>query len=376
MQQSVAQSPQLIDTLQRYADLFTFAPVGYVVLRDDGTVEDINRMAANVLGWPRTWVVGQPFVRWVADADADGFRRYFGSVYSGEGPVAGEFRVRDRKGRLKDLRFESSAMIARDGERLCQAAIFDVTDRRAAAREEKAVREELAHAARLNSCGEMVAALAHELNQPLGAIILYCRSGLKSLRADGASRARLEPAFEKIAAAAELAAGTIKSLRSFLGKGEPVIESVDVNAALGDGARMAAAYAKERGGRIDLDLAPDLPEWHGNRVHLQQVLLNLLQNSLDAMRGARCPEPVVTVTSRRADDNCLHVTVEDCGPGMTPLQRRKALEPFFTTKKHGMGVGLPISRSLIESYGGRLSVESGAAGGAAVSFTLPIKQGD
>ncbi len=376
MQQSVAQSPHLIDSLQRYADLFTFAPVGYVVLRDDGTVEDLNRMAAGVLGWPRTWVVGQPFVRWVADADAGGFRRYFGEVYAAEGPVTGEFRVRDRKGRLKYLRFESAAMLARGGERLCQAAVFNVTEQRAAARNAKALQEELAHAARLNSCGEMVAALAHELNQPLGAIMLYCRSGLKSLRADGPTRDRLEPALEKIGAAAELAAGTIKSLRSFLGKGEPVVESVDVNAALADGVRMAAAYAKERGGRVELELAPDLPEWRGNRVHLQQVLLNLLQNSLDAMRDARCEDPVVTVKSRRAEGQCLRVTVEDCGPGMTPMQRRKALEPFFTTKKNGMGVGLPISRSLIESYGGRLDVASGAAGGAAVSFTLPLKQGD
>lgn len=378
MQQSVAQSSSLIDTLQRYTDLFTFAPVGYVVLRSDGTVEDVNRAAAALLGWPRTWIVGQPFARCIARKDAGRFRRYFGEVYACDATVKGEFRIRDRKGRQRDVRLDSVAMVPRGGgERLCQASIIDVTEERGEAAESQAtqqsIHEELAHVARLNSCGEMVAALAHELNQPLGAIMLYCKAGLGSLGSNRVPTSQLQAALEKISAAATHAAGTIRNLRSFLGKAPAVTEEVDLNGALAAGARMAGAYAKERGAAVELRLSPRLPPWHGNRVHVQQVLLNLLQNSIDALHGGECKDARVIVASCLAEPGVLLVTVEDRGPGMTPLQQRKALEPFFTTKKNGMGVGLPICRSIVESYGGRLSVGSGEAGGTTVSFTLPVK---
>ncbi|HEX5421549.1 MAG TPA: PAS domain S-box protein, partial [Gammaproteobacteria bacterium] len=331
MQQGVAQSPNLIETLQRYADLFTFAPVGYVVMSADGTVQDINRAAAAILGCPRSWVVGQPFVRWIIKKDGERFKQYFGDVYSADETVVCEFRIRDRRGRLRDIRLDSVAMVRRGGgERLCQASILDVTAQRSANRETQALHEELAHVARLNSCGEMVAALAHELNQPLGAIMLYCKAALISLESELAPPAQLKAALEKIGAAASHATGTIRSLRSFLAKTEPVMEDVDLNGVLVDGARMAGAYAKERRGRIELRLAEGLPIWHGNRVHLQQVLLNLLQNSLDAMHAAECEDASVIVASRLAEPRTLRVSVEDSGPGMTPKQRRKALEPFFT----------------------------------------------
>jgi two-component system sensor kinase FixL len=276
------------------------------------------------------------------------------------------------------VRLTSVASVPRGGQRLCQTSIEDVTRERLAAREARQLQDELAHVARVNSCGEMVAALAHELSQPIGAICLYCATALKSLRGQHDPRGEHDPnhvegALEKIAAAASHAAGTIRSLRGFLGKAEPAMEDVDVNEVLGEAVRMAGAYARERGTRIEVEPAGGLPRWHGNRIHLQQVLLNLLQNSLDAIQASGCGHGRVTVASARSGPDKLRVSVEDTGPGMTPVQRRRALEPFFTTKKNGMGVGLPISRSIVQSYGGRLAVDSGKTGGALVTFTLPIK---
>ncbi|HEU4616764.1 MAG TPA: ATP-binding protein [Gammaproteobacteria bacterium] len=374
MQQGLAQSSNVLETLQRYADLFTFAPVGYVVLGHHAHVEDVNRAAAEILGYPRTWILGQPVTRWIVKKDVPRFREYLRDVYARGETVVDDFRVRDRKSRLRDVRLATVAMVARGGKRLCQASIEDVTQERLAAREARQLQDELAHVARLNSCGEMVAALAHELNQPIGAISLYCSAALKSLRGERDPR-QLESALEKIAAAASHAAGTIRSLRSFLGKADPVIEEVDVNGVLADVTRMAGAYAKERGGRIEVEPAEGLAKWRGNKIHLQQVLLNLLQNGLDAIHSTGCAGGRVLVKSREEEEEgVLVISVEDTGPGMTPMQRRRALEPFFTTKKNGMGVGLPISRSIVQSYGGTLTVDSAESGGTVVSFTLPIKR--
>jgi two-component system sensor kinase FixL len=373
MQQGLAQTANVIETLQRYADLFTFAPVAYVLLRRDGRVEDVNRAAAAILGWPRTWIMGQSVTRWIVKKDASRFREHIAGAFASSEPVIADFRIRDRKGRLRDVRLSSVATVPRGGKRLCQVSIEDITQERLAAREARQLQDELAHVARLNSCGEMVAALAHELNQPIGAITLYCAAAIRSVRSE-ADPSQLESALEKIAAAANHAAGTIRSLRSFLGKTEAVIEDVDVNAVLGDVARMAGAYAKERSASIDVAPADGLPIWRGNRIHLQQVLLNLLQNGLDAIHAAGCEEGRIVVKSAQPGPEALLVSVEDTGPGMTPLQRRRALEPFFTTKKNGMGVGLPISRSIVQSYGGELTVAAGASGGTLVSFTLPLKR--
>jgi PAS domain S-box-containing protein len=372
MQHSLAQTANVTETLQRYADLFTFAPVGYVLLRRDGRVEDVNRAAAAILGWPRTWILGQPVTRWIVRKDASRFREHVTEVYASTEPVIAELRIRDRRGRLRDVRLSSVATVPRGGKRLCQMSIEDITQERLAAREAKQVQDELAHVARLNSCGEMVAALAHELNQPIGAISLYCAAAIKNVHTRDARQ--LESALEKIAAAADHAAGTIRSLRSFLGKTEAVVEDVDVNAVLGDVVCMAGAYAKERSARIEVAATEALPVWRGNRIHLQQVLLNLLQNGLDAIHAAGCENGRIVVKSARPGPDALLISVEDTGPGMTPLQRRRALEPFFTTKKNGMGVGLPISRSIVQSYGGELAVEAGALGGTLVSFTLPLKR--
>src|SRR5690606_30309384 len=181
MEQSVVRNSDLIDTLQRYADLFTFAPVGYVVLGEDSRVDDANRAAAEALGWPRSWIVGQLFSRWIA---GDASPRFLDSLHEAcrsERTVSADFRIEDRHGRVRDMRFEGVATMIRgahdtdafpDDEepaapiRRCQLAFVDMHGRAPAASESSALRDELAHVARLNACGEMATALAHELSQP------------------------------------------------------------------------------------------------------------------------------------------------------------------------------------------------------------------
>ena len=378
MEHGVVRNSELIETLQRYADLFTFAPVGFVVLTEDSRVEDVNRAAAGMLGWPRSWVAGQLFSRWIAKADTKRFLEHLRNACRSEQVLSDEFRIRDRRGRTRDVRFDSVAMISRGGQDAtysmgrCQLSMTDVTEQRFAARG-SADLGELAHAARLNSCGEMAAALAHELSQPLGAMTLYCNATIKSLRAGHFDAPRLAASLEKISEAAGHASATIHGLRTFLSKRDPSVETLQLNDVLRDASRMAAAYAKERGSDIELHLADGLPPVQANRVHLQQVLLNLLQNSIDAMQELGREDRRVIVQSEHPEPCTLRVTVTDSGPGMTPQQRRRAFEPFYTTKQNGMGMGLSISRSIIESYGGRLWARR-VRRGTTLSFTLPANE--
>ncbi|MGB7215183.1 MAG: ATP-binding protein [Gammaproteobacteria bacterium] len=372
---SAVRDPELIGTLQHYSDLFTFGPVGFVVLTDEGRVEDVNRAAAAMLGWPRSWVAGQLFSRWIAKDDIRRFLHHLRRACRSDRTLSDEFRLKDRYGKSRTVRFDSVAMITRVGDpgyglRRCQTALIDVTEERTAKRDGI---DGLAHVIRLNSCGEMAAALAHELSQPLGAIRLYCNAALKSLGAWGDERAKVEALLDKIASAASHAEATIKGLRAYLSKREATVERLELNDVLREGVELATAYAKERGSRIELRLAPALPPVKANRVHIQQVLLNLLQNGIDAMQVLPRGERRVIVTSDQPKPDTLRVTVFDAGPGMTPEQRRRAFEPFYTTKTNGMGMGLSISRSIIESYGGRLWTRN-VRRGTAFSFTLPADE--
>lgn len=377
MEQSVIRDEELVGTLQRYADLFTFAPVGAVVLTSDSRVEEVNRAAASMLGLPRAWITGQLFSRWIVKGDAQRFLQHLRKACHSDEPLSEAFRINDRLGRTRDVRFDSVAMLTRPPRRAsmpgrCQVTLTDVTEQRGFTRDGL---NDLAHAARLSSCGEMAAALAHELSQPLGAIALYCNAAKKGMGTGQVDEAQIEAIVEKITAAAAHAHATVQGLRTFLSKREAAVEALDVNTVVRDAARLAGAYAKERGSRIELRLAEHLPIARGNRVHVQQVLLNLLQNGVDAVQHVAAEARQVVVVSDRPEPGTVRVSVTDSGPGMTDEQRRRAFEPFFTTKKNGMGMGLSISRSIIESYGGRLwAWTPKARRGTTLSFTLPANE--
>jgi C4-dicarboxylate-specific signal transduction histidine kinase len=375
MEQSVVRDRELIGTLQRYADLFTFAPVGSVVLTEDSRVEEINRTAASMLGLPRGWIAGQLFSRWVAKGDAKRFLEHLRNACHSHQPLSDEFHLTDRRGRTRDVRFDSVAMIAREQDSAgklgrCNVTMTDVTEQRWVSRDGL---NDAAHAARLNSCGEMAAALAHELSHPLGAIALYCNAAKNGLGSGRLDEEQLTAIVDKITAAASHANATVQGLRAYLSKREASTEDLDINTVVRDASQLAAPYAKERSSRVELRLTDGLPSVRANRVHVQQVLLNLLQNSVDAMHQIATDARRVVVVSDRPEPDLVRVTVADCGPGMTDQQRRQAFEPFYTTKKDGMGMGLSISRSIIESYGGRLWAPK-TRQGTTLSFTLPANE--
>lgn len=219
---------------------------------------------------------------------------------------------------------------------------------------------------------QTAAAIAHELNQPLVSVSAYSEAALRMLRGGTKNPEKLTRALEGAMEQAQRAGRTLHELLDFLHKGETMSEPVDLN----DVVRDALAITEESGyGRFSpvIELEPDLPPVLANRLQLQKVLDNLLRNGVEAMRGAGVPTAAITITVRTTGGRDMaQITVQDSGPGLDAETAHRIFEPFFTTKPGGMGLGLAISRALIEAHGGQMWADSGIGAGATFHFTLPF----
>jgi two-component system sensor kinase FixL len=222
---------------------------------------------------------------------------------------------------------------------------------------------------RLTAMGEMASALAHELNQPLTAIANYLKGSRRLVAADDGERAvMVRDALDKAAEQALRAGQIIRRLREFVSRGETERRVESIAKLIEEASALALVGAKEHGIRVRTVLGPDADLILADRVQIQQVLINLMRNALDAMTGA--PRRDLTVSTRRLPDNLVEVSVADTGPGIAPEIGEQLFQPFVTTKPQGMGVGLSISRTIVEAHGGTIRNEPNPEGGAIFRFTL------
>lgn len=246
-----------------------------------------------------------------------------------------------------------------------------VTERRRAESWVRERQEEFAHASRLTEAGEMTAALAHEINQPLAATMSYARAARKIARRDGVS-SQLAEILDKTIAQAERADRVMRSLRDFVRKGERRTEAVVVARLVADSLILAGPGVRQHGVAIVTDIAGGLPPVAGDPVQLQQVLLNLVRNAAEAMIGSPGGERLITLSAGRGEPGFVEIAVRDTGPGFSELVERNLFIPFVTTKATGMGLGLSIARSIVETHGGALAGYRLPEGGTIFRFTLPI----
>jgi C4-dicarboxylate-specific signal transduction histidine kinase len=229
---------------------------------------------------------------------------------------------------------------------------------------------EVAHVLRVSALGEMAAQLAHELTQPLGAIANYaagCRRRLQ--RRDGDPE--LVDVVDRIGREALRAGAIIRRMREFLQKSEPQRQPVDVNELIREVAELLDGEARARGVVVDLQLHSALPAVEADGVEIEQVLINLARNALEAMQGETRP-PRLAIETRLADPDAIEVFVRDSGPGLPQGGTDAIFEPFYTTKPRGLGMGLAISRTIVELHGGTLAASSTAAG-STFRLTLPLR---
>ena len=229
---------------------------------------------------------------------------------------------------------------------------------------------DLEHVARVATAGELTTSLAHELNQPLMAIVSNAAAGNALLSNPDMGKEDVREALDDIATEGKRASEVIKNLREFLRRGSVESEPVNVNQLARDVLVLLTSELRETNVDVRLDLAGDLPTIMGNRVQLQQVLVNLVLNAIDAMRN-REGEHRLAFRTRAVGDG-VEVTIRDTGPGLESGQEARIFEPFVTTKSSGMGVGLAISRTLVGAHGGKIRAGNHPDGGAEFVFTLPV----
>jgi two-component system sensor kinase FixL len=246
--------------------------------------------------------------------------------------------------------------------------VRDLTERRETEARLRELQGELVHVSRLTALGEMASALAHELNQPLTAIANYLKGSGRLLASETVPRERLGDALAKASEQALRAGEIIRRLRDFVARGETERRVESLRKLVEEASALALVGVREQGVHVRMRLDPTADLVLADRVQVQQVLLNLIRNAVDAMADSARRE--LTVSAGPAEGEFVQVSVADTGPGVSAHVADQLFQPFITTKRTGMGVGLSISRTIIEAHGGRIWFEPAPDGGAVFRFTL------
>jgi PAS domain S-box-containing protein len=286
-----------------------------------------------------------------------------------------DYRIIHPGGEIRDARSVGHPILGPSGDLVeYVGTIIDVTDRRQAEKERERLREaqaDLAHASRMTAMGELTATLAHEVNQPITAAVNGASTCVRWLTRDDPDLGEAREAALGVVRNAKRAADIIKRIRSISKKGESKRQLVDANELIREMIALLGNEASRYSISIRTDLDLDLPKVLADSVQVQQVMMNLIMNSIDAMKEIdRTRE--LAIRSRLAEDRQLMISISDTGVGLPPQQRDRIFDAFFTTKPHGIGMGLRISRSIVEFHGGRLWAADNSPQGASFSFTLPI----
>ncbi|MDE0947560.1 MAG: PAS domain S-box protein [Sphingobium sp.] len=347
-------------------------PDALIVIDMRGRTVSFSAAAQRMFQYAETDVLGENISMLMPSPDRERHDGYIGHyIDTGEKRIIGIGRLtaaRRRDGSTFPIEL-SVGEVADQGQRLFTGFIRDLTERQQAERRVADLQAELAHAGRVTAMGTLASALAHELNQPLTAIANYMEAGRDLLAAPGdLDRAMLGEAMDESARQALRAGEIIRSLREFIKRGETMRQPEPLRSLLAEGAALAFIGVDSRGIDMDVQIDRHVDQVMANRVQLQQVIINLVRNAVEAMQDS--PARILRLTAAPADDGKVEVIVADSGPGLAPDMSRTLFTPFTTTKASGMGVGLSISQTIVEGHGGRIWATPSQWGGTAFHFTL------
>ena len=347
-------------------------PDAMIVIDERGTMQSFSTAAVRQFGWQPSEVIGKNVSMLMPDpyrTQHDGYLARY--LSTGERRIIGIGRVvvGERKdGSTFPMELSVGEMVT-GRQRFFTGFVRDLTERDAAERRLQDVQGELVHVSRLTALGEMASAMAHELNQPLTAAASFMKGCLILLKRKPLDEARLADMISQGADQALRAGQIIRRLRDFVSKGEAERRIENLPQLLEEAGALAMVGARERNVRLRYDIDPRVSLVLADKVQIQQVALNLIRNGIEAMEASATKD--ILVSARPTTDEMVEVSVSDTGHGIAPDAAGQLFQPFMTTKVQGMGIGLSISRTIIEAHGGRIWVDPNPGGGAIFRFTLP-----
>ena len=357
---------------ERFRIIADTSPVAIFIIRyGDGEIRFCNTAAGELLASDPSKIIGRFFGEFeIEPKDGESFPRI--SENAG--------RLRDFEGSIQRSNGTTRSILASlqhmelDGERVILTAAVDITERNTAEDALLDLQAQLAHVSRLSAMGEMAAEFAHELNQPLTAISNYANGSLRLIRTDRMDAPKIEEAFQFVLDQAHRAGEVIRRIRQFARKEIPEKKATNINLAISEATDLLRADATHKGVNIILDLAKSPPQIPADAIQIQQVILNLARNAIEAMSEKGEPRRLKIKTRVNDDESGLEVTVSDTGLGMTPEVLESLFNPFFSTKPNGLGIGLGVCRTIVRAHGGEITVSSDQESGTTFRFTLPFEE--
>ncbi|MGE5276593.1 MAG: MASE1 domain-containing protein [Acidobacteriota bacterium] len=334
----------------------------------DTTLTFVNEAYCRYFGRSRGELIGRRFLDLIPEAAREAARQHVLSLVANPRVVTDEHEALRADGSIGWQQWVDYAIRGRDGRILeFQAVGRDVTDRK---RDDDA-NHEMRHAGRVVLLGELTASIAHEINQPLGAIVSNADAAGMLLESGGQQLPEIREILSDIRQEGLRASEVIGRVRSLVGRRPMTMAALSLRAVATDVMRFADPEARRRGVAIDMCFDSGMPDVRGDRVSLQQVLLNLVLNGMEAMGDVPPGGRRLTLSATSLGDGRVEVAVSDCGHGIQPDLLPRLFDSFVTSRENGMGLGLSISRSIVEAHGGRIWAENNSGGGATVRFTLP-----
>ena len=353
----------------RFRTFVDHATDAFVLAREDGTILDVNRQASESLGYSRAELIGMRAADIDPDANAILAEAISGRIELGE-IVTFEATARRKDGTVFPVEVRVREFI-QGGRRLSIALMRDITDRKRADEAMRDMRAELTRANRIATMGQLTGSIAHEVNQPLTAMVSNANAAIRFLSRREPDLEEARQAIDCIVKDGHRAGDVLRGIRALVKKAKPQTEQLDINVLTREVIDLTRSEAIRNGVLVRADLTDGLPVVEGDRVQLQQVLLNLIINGFEAMSASDSTRELLISSSKTEDDRVL-VAVRDSGPGLMPDTLERLFESFYTTKPDGMGMGLAICRSIVEGHGGQLWAANGSRG-AVFQFTLPAK---
>jgi C4-dicarboxylate-specific signal transduction histidine kinase len=338
---------------------------------DTVLVTEVNREAVSLFRGGSPAELIRP-VRYLFSATPAMAKRVMVSHFEGHRNYTEEAKILTFDGELRDVVFSVTYPTPPEQQETTFITITDVTDRLRTEAQLRRLQADYAHAARISTLGELATSIAHEVKQPLAAIVTNGETSLRWLEREDFNIAKIKQLTGRIVESAYHASDIVQRIRLMAARAEPERVTLDLKAVAGEAVSFVRHDFESKQIALSIDIGRTLPAVMGDRIQLQQVIVNLLLNSIQAIDQARATERHIHIAIRPEDDGFLAFSIRDSGPGIASEDPERLFESFFTTKEGGMGIGLAICRSIVVAHGGSISAANHPGGGAEFRFVLPI----